>query len=272
MSKQLFEKLLNDYKRSNKDRKEKLANKSGFSTGEQYESYLKAMINSSYTIVSEVPVGLGKASEAKKEIPTIHIVDIIDCSASMMGSKINSAIEGINKGIKDLQSKNDAKYLYTLCDFSSYGDIKYLHSATPINIVDKIEFKTRSATALYQASCKTIDLMDKIIANSGNKVLVNIYTDGEDNNSREFTNEAPQKIKAAQENGYTITFIGTDRDVERMINTMHIDRSNTLAYDGTSQGLYKSMSLNSMARSTFSSAVAEGKDVSKGFYKEVIKK
>lgn len=32
MSKQLFEKLLNDYRRSNKDRKEKLANKSGFST------------------------------------------------------------------------------------------------------------------------------------------------------------------------------------------------------------------------------------------------
>jgi hypothetical protein len=46
-------------------------------------------------------------------------------------------------------------------------------------------------------------------------------------------------VKILENKGFTITFVGTDRDVKNIIRNVKIDESNTLAYNGTGEGLAK---------------------------------
>ena len=70
----------------------------------------------------------------------------------------------------------------------------------------------------------------------------------------------------------TVTFIGTDFDVENVISRLGIDKSNTLSYDGTAKGLEASFDATIASRVEYSTNVVQGKDVSRGFYKNIVKK
>ena len=131
------------------------------------------------------------------------------------------------------------------------------------------KFTDRGSTALYDAIGKTFQKLDKSVKN-GEKVLVNIYTDGQENSSREFTAQLISRaIEDLKSKGYTVTFIGTNHDVAYVVHNLKIHESNTLAYDGSGAGLDKAMTLNSTARSNYSAKLQKGEDVSLGFYKDV---
>lgn len=264
MSKTLFQDLLATLKRSNKARKLVLAFKAGYPTVEAYKNYLEAQI---------IGGPSKKKSTVKKtttEIPTIHIVDVIDCSGSMMGTAIRNAIKGINDGISKLrEDKAKVEYTYSLCDFSN--DINYSYFLNKLSEVGKVEFGTRSSTSLYDAVGATLRKVQKAI-NPGDKVLVNIYTDGGDNSSNTFTVHTAGKLIEELKENFTVTFIGTEFEVKNIIRNMKIDASNTLAYDGSAQGLAKTMAATNVARSSYSKGVASGQNVSMGFYKNITNK
>lgn len=255
------EQLLFDFMKSNKERRLKIAIKAGYSTSEDYIKYLKGI---------ETVIVTKKVSK-KRGKPTIHIIDIIDCSGSMFGAKINNAIKGINNGILELKKDTSVNYTYTLCDFSGSNDIQYKYVKAPLNTVETVNFRDRGMTALYDAIGKTLTTASKNIKKD-EKVLVNIYTDGEENGSRSFDSKKVSELIEDLKKDYTVTFIGTDVDVKSVITKLKIDETNTLAYDGSGKGLEKSMSLNNLARSAYSSSVKEGKDVSVGFFKNIVKK
>lgn len=268
MSKQLFEKLLQDYSKSNKERKEKIAIKAGYSTGDEYKAYLQSQIGNTVTV--ELPVGLGKTSAAKVR-PTIHIVDIIDCSGSMSGSKLDSAIEGINGGVSNLQMQKglNVDYMYTLCNFSEPNYIN-ISNTLPIRDVKKISFRARSSTALNDAVGKSIETILERRSSNQDKVLINIYTDGQENSSVRYNNSSlSELIERVKGEGVTVTFIGTERDTANVIKNLSIEQTNTLSYDGTAKGLSKSMSVNSLARTDYSQAVLKGEDVTRGYFKNL---
>lgn len=268
MSKKLFEDLLASFKRSNKERKLKLANKAGYATVEGYKEYLERQIN----VVLE-PVVVAKPVDSSKNTvkPTIHIVDIIDCSGSMSGGKIRNAIKGINDGIKELQNSDIADYIYTICDFSDASDINFSYINKNIKEVGKIDSSARGITALYDAIGITLGkVQDNVL--KGEKVLVNIYTDGGENGSRIFSSVGISNLISVLKDDYTVTFIGTSYDVAQVTTILSIESSNTLVYDGSATGLASSMTTNSIARTAYSKNVALGNDVSKGFFKNVVKK
>ena len=257
-----FVKLLQSFKRSNKDRKLKLAQKAGFSTIEDYLNNLQHKVLCGEVYEEE------QTTSAKTK-PTIHIADVIDCSGSMSGDKIRGAIAGINDGIEKLKKDTTAVYLYTLCHFSNYSDIKFEGVGRHIENVSSISFRTRGSTALYDAIAETIEIIGSA-KNEGEKVLINVYTDGQENDSRKFSSVKLSKlIEESKSKGYTVTFVGTERDTQTIINKLGLDASNTLSYDGSAQGLSKSMEATSIARSAYSAAVVDGLDVSKGFYKNI---
>jgi hypothetical protein len=122
---------------------------------------------------------------------------------------------------------------------------------------------------LFDAIGKSVESL-KPNLQPGDKVLVNIYTDGQENSSRHFTAEAINTlIKALSETGWTFTFIGTKEDVAYAQSRLSFKASNTLIYDGTAKGLEKSFMVNNVSRSAYSSAVADGLDVSEGFFKDI---
>lgn len=269
MSVQLFKDLLASFKRSNKDRKLVLAKKAGYNTVNDYKSYLESMINGTNTEIKSKPTK--KVTTKTTGIPTIHIVDIIDCSGSMGGSKINNANKGINDGVKELKKSDVANYIYTICDFSSTSDINFKIINQPIKDVPPVKFYDRGITALYDAIGETLTRVKKNVP-KGEKVLVNIYTDGGENGSIKYSSEKVSSLIKELKEDYTVTFIGTSNDVANVSRALSIDKSNTLVYDGSASGLASSMTTNSVARTTYSKNVASGKDVSTGFYKNVVKK
>ena len=251
----MYENLLTKLKNAAKARKESMAIENGFKTAIEFRTYLETQIrNFSFTNPNVKP--------------TIHVIDIIDCSTSMTGPKHREALVGINEGIQSLRQDTNADFTYTICDFGSENDIKIssLKANLPVN---NISFNVRGCTALYKSICKVFDEFD----GTEEKVLMNIYTDGGDNESTtEERIRAANLIKELNNKNFTITFIGTTQDTDEVQRLLNIDVSNTLSYDGSAEGLKKSLKLNSFSRSTYSAKVAAGEDVRTGFYKTIVNK
>jgi len=186
----------------------------------------------------------------------------------MYGKKIEAAVRGINIGVGGLKSDTaEVDYTYSLVDFSD--DIIFRHTASQLSSVREFKGETRGSTALYDAIGSTIDVI-KPYVKSGEKVLVNIYTDGQENSSRHFTADAINTlIKSLSEVGWTFTFIGTAADVAYAQSRLSVKASNSLVYDGTGSGLEKAFVSNTAARTAYSQKVSAGEDVSEGFYKDI---
>ncbi len=255
-----FNKQLADFKKSNKERRIKLATSNGFSTVEDYFDFLLEKIKDSIFEPTTIKVEETKVTEPI----TIHKCVLLDCSGSMAGSKLNNAINGINEEIEALK-KEDTNYLYTLITFSGY-QIKTINLKTPIKDVDKVYFKASGSTSLLDAIGKAYDLF----YSSKNKVLINIFTDGEENSSQKYTRDQINEMIKKYDH-ITTTFVGTKFDVEQVQRDLGIDQSNTLSYDGTGQGLKMSMETTIIATKSFANDVSRGVDVKKGFYKKIVK-
>jgi len=239
---------------------------SSSSTSSSKPSTSKTSSSTSKSSKSTAKVETKKSSSSKRI--TIHVVDVLDASGSMSGGKFVSAIKGINMGIK--QMKEDiipVDYTYTLCDFSD--DIIFRNIKTPIKIVESVKGETRGSTALFDAIGMSIDHI-KSGLKSDEKVLVNVYTDGQENSSRHYKGaQIASAIKELSTQGWTFTFIGTDVDVKYAQSILHFHESNTLVHDNTAQGMEKSFTANNLSRSAYSSKVSKGEDVSIGFYKDI---
>lgn len=260
MSKELFKNLLADFKKANKERKEKLAKKAGYDSSAEYELFLSRMILDDINIPVTTPV----------EKPIIHIVDIVDCSGSMAGEKIRVAESGVNKGVRALKANKDVIYKYTLCTFSYPTDIHLIHRKSDISSIKTNHFRASGNTALYDAIGTVFDEFRG--KSNDEKVLINIYTDGEENASRIWTASSTSRlIEENKDRGITVTFIGLQRDVDRVIRNLKVEDSNTFVYDGSATELDMAFGTTISARATYSMSVLAGEDVSKGFYKNIKK-
>lgn len=261
MSKQLFETLLTKFKRSNNVRKQKLAEEAGFKTSKEYQKYLENQVKST---IEQLPL----TPEQSFKKPTVHVIDIIDCSTSMGGSKLNSAISGLNEGVKNLKIEDRVNYTHSLCTFSSRDTERFLHKNKSVkDIEENFLFASSGMTALFDAIGFSIN--EAKLFSKDDKVLINIYTDGEENSSFKFSGTKLKELIDSVKDNFTVTFIGTDKDVQSIINTLGIDSSNTLVYDGTGEGLKKGLDKTFQARTSYASSLVSGEDVSKGFYKKL---
>lgn len=275
--------LLKSFKQCNKVAREKRAQKLGFINAAEYLKHLETLCVGGSSVkttgkkssksepmvinqsVTETP---GKKTTKKTVKPVINVCDVLDSSGSMSGPKHANAIKGINTGIKSLRKdKEPVEYTYTLCDFAD--DLRFPYVCRTLSSIPEITGATRGSTALFDAIGTTIKHIKQNIK-KGEKVLVNIYTDGQENASRNYTKETiAESIKSLSIEGWTFTFIGTPSDVLYVQKYLHIDESNTLEYDGSARGLEESFMQTNSARSAYSKKVAKGEDTSRGFYKEV---
>jgi len=278
---------LKGFKQYNKVAREVRAKKLGYADAATYIAYLESLINSGDVFpecCSKSPGSKSKCTSSEdcvkskkstkttktnpKEYPTIHIVDVLDSSGSMSGDKHNAALKGINGGIQDLkESKVKVNYTYTLVDFST--DVRFVHTKDKLLAVSKVACGTRSSTALFDAIGEAVQ---KVLPGIGkdDKVLVNIYTDGQENASKRYTaHDISGFIDQLSTSGWTFTFIGTPQDVAYASNVLRIHESNTLSYDGTAKGLEKSLTATRSSRTSYSLSVSKGEDVSQGFYKNI---
>lgn len=189
----------------------------------------------------------------------------------MLGDKYNNSKQGILDGIKDLVPRKDVKY--SLIEFIDSG--RYLNRAVTqippkeVNI-SYIHFSGAigNDTPLYKT---VFDVISEISVNKDDKVLINVYTDGADNgpfSSPATTARVGELIKKVQKENFTVTFVATPQDLNRIKRDINIDDSNTLATANTPEGFKMSMETTMKARSAYFSKSLAGEDTLVGFYKK----
>jgi len=250
-----YQERFEDLIRSNKERKLKLANEAGFSTVEGYKDFLVSSIQ-----------GVEVVKPITTDKPKIHIVELLDNSGSMLGSKFDNAYEGIQNEIKKLKLISEVEYTYSLFNFEDIVTPNCILYNTPINSVTIPKIRCNTGTPLYA----TIEFIASYLLkeSTNEKILVKIFTDGRDEHSRDRKKGAIKSINEMQKAGITITFVGTEQDVRIITQELNIDSSNTLVHDNTARGVEKSFMTTMDATVAYTQSVVRGEDVLTGFYKK----
>lgn len=216
----------------------------------------------------------GPGGSAKVFSETVHVIHILDCSGSMYnmhntqvpftGSKYAAAVELMNKELGDLPN-NFSKFTFSLVEFGDWRRIyrrRWLSDELkPVSLNP-----TLGMTALNDAIGNT--LKDLPLPTT-DKYLISIFTDGGENDSHVYRYEAiSELVRKFTDAGHTVTFIGTESDVLEAQHQYNVHLSNTLVHDNTAAGINSLSKTRKMSMASYSKAVADGVDVSVGFYKE----
>ena len=207
--------------------------------------------------------------------PRIHNVFIVDASGSMAGSKYENAISGVNELLKSITTDVDTENNVMIVEFEGNNIITRLDLGQSIPKLYE-GMGTDGMTPLNQAIGQTLEYVEKKRKNDydvNDKVLVNIFTDGGENSSSGKYRD-PKKlseyIKILEDKGFTITFIGTQAEVNYAVQTLSMDSTNTLVHTNTAASVKSSFDKTLKARSAYSKSVARGEDVKAQFYTKTL--
>lgn len=186
-----------------------------------------------------------------------HILFIIDDSGSMR-PLISDSIGGFNSFIKEQREAEGECRIHTMT-FGSSGNINYIHKNLNVNEVPELTEKEHSAnsglTALYDAVGRGIQDLGSFLRDLDSKdrpakVLVNIFTDGAENDSTEFTHADVKDMIEEQTNKYKWEFAFLASDMQSVNTAKNLGISNTafsIDNAGGMRGVYSTVSANALS-------------------------
>ena len=198
-------------------------------------------------------------------------VFVIDDSVSISSNRMTDSIkEGMNKIIDDVISENKDQMFWGLSMFGRYSNRHYAFSNSPLRLVT---YNPRqNATALYDgigyAIQNTIEYIQKNKINRPS-VVFNIFTDGEENDSKVYTKEKINNlISQKRDEGWMINFIGggDDEEVKKVAKDLGIFAGNTVSYNTNSADTTKVLDKVSKSMKSYSKSVKQGKTSNEGFF------
>ena len=202
----------------------------------------------------------------------VHNVFIIDASGSMAyGGRYTTAISGVNELLKSISEDHFTDNTVTVVEFEGTRVQKILFMVTDLPKHYK-EMGTGGQTPLNQAigeTCEAVLEKRNSSFSKEDKVLVNIFTDGEENNSRgKYADKdvLSAYLKSLELDGFTITFQGTQSEVNYAIKTLHMNASNTSVHDNSLQSIQRSFASTISSRVNYSKSVSRGEEVTANFY------
>lgn len=174
---------------------------------------------------------------------------ILDKSGSM-GSVHQSTIDGFNQYVSKLKEENDADYRFSLTLFDTSVTKKY--SNVPLSEVERLHadnYRPDGGTALYDAVCETLMNTES----SGEKTLVVIMTDGEENSSRTHNeNDFRNFVKLLKNTGrVSFVFLGANQDAWGNAQKWGFEKQNVAQYFSTSAGTQKAFEVVARGTSAF---------------------
>lgn len=163
---------------------------------------------------------------------TISVV--LDRSGSMMACKA-ATIEGFNGFLAEQAKLPGARF--SLTQFDSQG-IDHLYVDQPVEKVkplDESSYEPRGGTPLYDAVGLSVRKLDEL--GPKGKVVFVIITDGQENDSREFTHKAIFDLVAEKRvAGWEFVFIGANVDAYATSAGLGIAADSTHQYESTPEG------------------------------------
>jgi hypothetical protein len=173
--------------------------------------------------------------------PSLTLVAaLLDRSGSMV-SIADDTRGGFDTFI-DAERGHDGKTVVTLAQFDDRYEMVY--DAVPIDQVTPLDLQPRGMTALYDAVGKFVIEVGESLASlpEGERpgsVTVLVMTDGQENSSREWTNQAVQQLIEQQETryGWDFVFLGANMDAVETGTQMGFKADKSLTYDASSVGV-----------------------------------
>lgn len=162
------------------------------------------------------------------------ILLIVDRSGSMQ--MIQADAEGAIASFVADQAKVPGKCTIRLVDFDT--EYRVVYPSTPVADVPPYTLTPRGMTALLDAVGKGItEFGEELTAlpddQRPGKVIVVVQTDGEENSSREWTNDQVKSLIKQQEEGYAWTFLylGANQDAISVGGRMGFNPGQSMTYD-----------------------------------------
>lgn len=216
----------------------------------------------------------------------IHALTIIDKSSSMESFR-GRTIEGINSSLSGLRKEVDENttILNTLLQFSvpnslqRYGlqhgtdvfDKKFVfsHVGKPVTTLSDLtekDYLPDGGTPLLDAIGYGIEKVKEFhgdsLGNDNLKIIVTIFTDGEENSSTKWNkDEIKKKIDYYQSDGkWTFTFVGCGslENVTTTSGMLGITSANTVAYSATDSGTAEAYGKISTSYMNFAQSTKRG--------------
>jgi len=246
--------------------KRRLAKAAGYITTAAYMSKLRSKFGIGYSkIVDTVSVSNTKIND----IWNIYILD----ESSSMRLKAASMFDGVRGSIYELKeyaktTNNNIKV--GISSFSNRIESFNINSVESVNTVNFTRTTIKGgATALNDAIGNVLNALENKPADT--KVVVQIFTDGDENSSRTYDSiHIAEMIDKAEANNITVTFMGTAHDVNIATNLYSLREGNTVVHDNTSRGISNTFKMSARATVDFSKSISNEEDVKTSFYSKVL--
>jgi Mg-chelatase subunit ChlD len=186
--------------------------------------------------------------------PDTHIVVLLDRSGSME-SIAPDVIGGYNRFIAE-QRENGADAKVTLVQFDSKDPHEVIHEAISISAVPRLtekNFIPRASTPLLDATGQLIakirerQALDSRRPDEKDEIVFVTITDGEENQSREYTlAQTREMIANCEKDGWTFVFLSAGLDAYGEAHGMGVSSGKTRAFRATKDGTEMAFSALSM--------------------------
>ncbi len=201
----------------------------------------------------------------------VHNLIILDESGSMESIK-RPVISGFNElvqTIKGIESRfPEQAHFISLVTFNTAGrkTLLWREPVANLKLIDENSYQPSEGTPLYDAMGDSINkLKNDLYTASAHNVLVTVFTDGEENASKEYSAIQIKKlVEELQKHNWTFTYIGADHDVNGM--ALSISITNIMKFEKNEVGIKNMLIKESAARSSYSSKIRTKEDTSGNFY------
>ena len=201
----------------------------------------------------------------------VHNLIILDESGSMESIK-PSIINGFNElvqSIKGIQKQfPEQEHYISIISFNGFGNkvLHFMDDVSKLNTIDSSNYKPNSMTPLYDAMGFSFTKLKKELELQEHyNVLVTILTDGEENDSKEYSGKViKDMIEELSEGNWTFTYIGTDHDVEKMATNLSIN--NTMVFEKNDDGIKTMFENEYNSRVRYSSNIREKKEFKQNYF------
>lgn len=200
---------------------------------------------------------------------------ILDESGSMHGLQAD-VVGGINGQLAEI--KKDAKlggttYVSLMKFHSVVTPVYWNKRPSTLAKIDPESYRPSGGTALYDALGRMLSFMESVPNADGEDTAfyIKVFTDGEENESREITGKALAKlIKRLNKTGrWTIDFVGANLDLKAMSETFGLKLGNTLVWNPTHAGTQSMNTASIGSTHTYFSARGMGRTATEELYTSV---
>lgn len=189
---------------------------------------------------------------------TVEAVFILDESGSMFNQQ-SKVVSGFNENLQDMRRDNSVNYRVTLIKFAS--DVTLVYQSVPIENVKDLTFSDympNGSTALLDAVGDAINMFSSL-----EKVMLHVFTDGEENCSRRFQYSQIKELLDSRQrvNHWAAIFLGANVDAWSQGAMLGVAANNSINYNGvTTQAFSAASYARSMYTSNLNKASVQGWD------------